>query len=205
MQRLLILSVILLLLAACGSSANTADNAIVPVTATPAESASDTDPANTPEATAADTTETTESGATYDPATIALDATHTFDLPWQTEVRLNYPADWDISEGTRLTLFSPDAYNFQISGSDDPSQNISALQALENINQTAPTETRTIDGQTVYVSTARSGNILVATVDLTDGDYGVIQMLSRRGGDLEAMRPLLARLAASMQVVNTSE
>jgi hypothetical protein len=215
MQRLLMLSVMLLLLTACGSSASPADDAIVPVTATPAEATADDTASDsvdtTEEATeatddaAAETGDDTESGAAYDPATIELDATYTFELPWQTEVRLNHPSGWDISDGSRLTLFSPDGYNFQISGSDDPTQNDPALQALDNINQTAPIETRTINGQTVYVSSIRSGNVLAATVDLADGDYAVIQMISRRGGDLEAMRPFLARLAASMQVVEASD
>ena len=201
MRQFAIVGILALLLTACTASGSTTTDNNNPsfVTATSDPVTSD----NTDETTDAAAVESDT--VSYDPATIALDASHTFLLPWRTGVRLRYPASWNLSESSRVTLFAPDAYNFLISGSDNPTGRLNALQALDNINQTAPIETREIDGQTVHISSIQRGNALAAAVALNETDYVLIQMLSRGGEDIERMRPFLARLGASVQVVDTPD
>lgn len=136
-----------------------------------------------------------------------MTASYIFSLPWGTELTLQYPAEdgWSLASGTRLTLFSPDGYNFLIGGSDNPQNIRDARMALDDINQTAPIETIQFNGNTVYISEIQSGNALAATMDIAENKYILVQMLSRFSDDLDEKRDFLAQLVASIQVTANSE
>lgn len=185
-QRILVV-LLLLVLAACGSS---------PSPEATAEAANDVVTEASTEAVAEATS------YSFEPTT-----THSTPLNWSGTATFSYPAAWTLRDtstnGLRgeITLFGPDNYSFSISFNNDPANTTSSLENILNmLNQTASIETVERDGRTLFYTPTRGGNGLAAAIYVDGNSYALIEIVNSARGELEPILETAFSLLLSVTI-----
>jgi hypothetical protein len=130
-----------------------------------------------------------------------LDGTYSFDLGWGGQAVFNYPSDWQIRVQRGINVHAPDNYVITVSADNNPNANNDAQSQLDRLNQNNEILTADIDGVTVFYSFVPMSSRLLATVQLDEQTYGLMQLVNTRSQDLEPMLDTLLQMTASMQAV----